>query len=175
MIVEVYASSFAEPWVRFIGSDEDCSLSSFAHERHAFGPRIPAPHEAETIYLLTTGSYSDYRVLCATRDQALATAIAAKLDAHPMEYQSGGVAVEAHYLIRVIDEIRPQPIYEVTVDWEGHETLRRSYFAYPWQPGNVSRTIGWGATGVSDRGYDEALKAARDLAATGKARRAGIA
>jgi hypothetical protein len=43
-VVEVYdLAGVDERYVRFIGSDQDCSLSTFAHERHAFGPRITPP------------------------------------------------------------------------------------------------------------------------------------
>lgn len=126
------------------------------------------------LFVISTGSYSDYRVVCAAPDEPTAVALAARINEHPMRFHDEA-RVERIPMVGRLDELKPVQLFEVSVEWDGTEHDRTTYYAYPWDQGGVSRIGGWGAFGVSDRGYDEALKAARDLASTEKARREGIA
>lgn len=53
----------------------------------------------------------------------------------------------------------------MSIDWHGNEVnekYRSMFYSYPWDEGSETHHGGWGVFGISDRGFDEALKSARD-------------
>jgi len=133
----------------------------------------------EKVYLLTAGEYSDYQVLAVCRTRELAEFLAKRVGKHKREE----VRVEEYPLVKSVDEFIPLTIYFVRIDTEGNEVHRRTYhemFFGEAAPDDIE-SLGWptsadatGAFGCSSRGYDAALKAARDKLAEFKAQKAGL-
>ena len=120
----------------------------------------------KTIYGVTHGEYSSYCVsfLCATK------AIAEAYVARNREYE-----IEEFVLVDNLTEQLEMALYNVQVDREGTEVRRWSTVLYVWQVDAEDHAGGSnGAWGWSVRGYDAALKAARDYLGIHKAKEAGI-
>lgn len=134
----------------------------------------------KAIWAVSSGSYSDYGVICVCPSKAIAEAVAKKINDSGDSYSYETARPEAFPLVSSLDEMFTYSIYCVETDGTGAETRRwtakaRSWDRYTlesaaWNPGGGARS-----RGVSRRGYDEALKAARDELAKHKAKKAGVA
>lgn len=144
-------------------------------------PRVSKPG---TIYLITQGTYSDYRVVAACLDKKTAESVRKKL------IRMGGGPfhsyndVEAIPLVHGPDEVLVCTTYYVRVDEEGQEIERWQWSERSIGPyRDFTRTEDVKPTpvaprqavvGMSTRGYKAALKAARDRLAQLKAEREGV-
>jgi len=146
--------------------------------------RHPAESEGEnmkTIYVVTSGEYSDcsVHVICLTRE--LAETVAAKINAHTNHYDAE-VTVEEKPLAESADDVHTVVYYIVEIDADGRELDRRTFDSWSCYESPIETRVGtplYGpgailARGVSERGYDVALKAARDALATHKAKLADV-
>jgi hypothetical protein len=129
-----------------------------------------------TVWAVAVGEYSDYGVsyVCATKE--IAEELCRRMNAS-REYDKA--KVEEFIFVETLGDPRSSTMFRVEVDSGGTELRRWSYSAddpaggpepedevITWPPGRVQ--VG------SVRGYDVALKAARDKLASLKAREAGI-
>jgi hypothetical protein len=130
----------------------------------------------KTAYLISTGSYSDYHVeyVCATKD--VAEEILERLNRYEGRDE---FRMEERRLLESSDELEAGIIYSVLVDKDGREVRR---FSYAWHgesepQESTYRVKNWHeyeVSATSPRGYDVALKAARDVLAEGKAEAEGL-
>lgn len=146
-----------------------------------------------TVFVVTSGEYSDYGIVAVFSTREKADAAKAEMERYSKAYWDrepdddedtwGGetydhVQVEAY-------EVDPPPrrvkVYRVWVDDDGREILRRGReilrrTTRMWSWEDMSSTaFRDGALGQSRRGYNAALKSARDKLTEWKAREAGIA
>jgi hypothetical protein len=131
------------------------------------------------IYVVSRGSYSDYRVLCAAPDKATAEELCAALNSHTHNcYEQA--TVEELPLVRNVKELGPVTVYIAFIDARSGEIVDanpRTQYAYPWDSGMDTRYLAGTykghdmVRGASTRGYDEAIKAARDHLAEYKAQK----
>ena len=128
------------------------------------------------VYGISAGEYSDYRMLAVCPDWETALALYRRVFQYPMNYMSS-LRIEPVQCVRILEDVQPVAAYEVAVDDVGVEKLewRRLFYEYPWEfSGDDSGWItGWGARARSYRGYDVALKVARDRLAEARALKAG--
>lgn len=139
------------------------------------------------VYIVTDGDYSDYHIVAVFSTQAKADECVATMKRANKECQDaeerGDFSLDYFFCddprVTVFD-LDPGnervSLYCIAVDGEGRETNREVRLRYPWQRDDETRCFGaGGAVGVSPRGYEVALKAARDALYEWKARQAGIA
>ena len=128
------------------------------------------------VYAVSSGRYSDYSVHFVCLNEKLAKECVEALNGKERyaEFQ-----VEEMQVIQNLDELTPVRWYRVEVDLDGLEQRRYHNDQRPWEQWWKDGEGGWApagfAYGVSNRGYEQALKASRDNAAKRKARRAGVA
>lgn len=139
-----------------------------------------------TVYTISEGSYSDYGVKFIFGDETLRDRLLTKLNLiNDNEYFG-----EEFQLIETEDDVVVQHTYYVFVDREGNETSRfgsSSVYSMSQQDlfddaeGHTSdRDLAWAKInnwyvgGTSHRGYDQALKAARDRAGIRRAEEEGV-
>lgn len=122
----------------------------------------------EFAYVLTEGAYSDYHIVAVYLDKGLAEEAAERLGANVEEYP--------------IDSRRPVLFhwYQVEVAQNGQELYRQEWEAWsivpvPTDPEPTFNYSSEQAVGASTRGYDVALKIARDRQTREQAVREGIA
>ena len=136
----------------------------------------PNPTYTTKVYVVSSGEYSDYGVHFVCLDKKLAQACADALNKEPGRYSK--FEVEERQVIRSLDDLTPIRWYRVEIDLDGTERRRYHSDQRPWDQWWKDGEGGWApagfAYGVSNRGYDQALKAARDNAARHKARKAGV-
>ena len=134
-----------------------------------------------TVYAVSQGDYSDYHVhvICETRE--IAERICAKINAESTYAASYAADVEEMTLVESADDIFRIRYYIVFIDMTSGAEVSRRHSTEVW---NYEFDHAFHVTaitpdkcvrGVSDRSYDVALKAARDLLAKHKAANAGIA
>ena len=130
------------------------------------------------IWAITSGEYSSYGIFCVCASREIAETVAARLNGSGrQEYD-----VEEFDLLESDGEVSMAPVYRVHVDDQGRETNRWSYVRYALgrdlvldpEGGEVMNSVYGKAVGVSHRGYEEALKSARDVLTQAKARAAGL-
>ena len=133
------------------------------------------------IFAVSSGSYSDYSVYCICPTQEIAQAVADKLNGKKLDPEKDeGYRVEPFILIDDIEDIVVRQMYHIAIDGNGNETQRSSwrnadFNAYP------SGAHGWGgkfrqgAFCTSPRGFEVALKGARDALAMAKAQQMDVA
>lgn len=139
------------------------------------------------VYIVTDGDYSDYHIVAvfstqAKADECIATMKGAAKGCQDAE-ESGDFSLgylfcdDPRVTVFDLDPGNERVTqYCVMVDGEGRETNREVRMRYPWQLDDETRSFGaTGAIGVSPRGYDVALKGARDALYEWKARQTGIA
>lgn len=124
------------------------------------------------VYIVTKGSYSDYRILAAFADKKAAKAFAAKATEEYSEAQ-----VETYDLRSGMPE--KAICYTVEVDDDGKVLRQWSHEQRDFEREKETAHFykhhrGGRSWATSDRGYDEALKAARDNMAAHKAKKAGL-
>ncbi len=131
------------------------------------------------VWVLTAGEYSDYRLVCVTGSEGVAKEIAKRV--------SGANDPICETVIEDMSEIQAKTVYIVGVDKDGREVERRMEVRYPWdynydyegesvagypigsdRPGYVA------VRSLTTRGFDAALKAARDRLAELKARKSDL-
>lgn len=118
----------------------------------------------DKVYIVTDGSYSDYHIVAVFADEKLANEFA----------NAGGGGVEVYDVKTGMPEKVTH--YSVEIDAEGNETRRWAYSEWDFEK-EPERAWKMGAPGyraVSYRGYDVALKAARDKLAAHRAKKAGL-
>jgi hypothetical protein len=122
------------------------------------------------VYVVTQGEYSDYSIEAVTLDRKVAKAIVERIS-------GAKTRVETYDLYDKDSSLAPITYYRVYVDKDGNETRRWITTHHPWddmvQETWGNRQVGFGA--ASARGFDVALKAARDKAYKEQAKRAGVA
>lgn len=124
------------------------------------------------VYVVTKGSYSDYRIVAVSLDKKVAKKIAQAVSGDEADVETFDAYEEGMSLA-------PVTYYCVETDDQGVEERRWQFDRHPWDTMWVS-TITWSmarnvrSRGVSDRGFDEALKAARDSLTQYQAKKAGI-
>lgn|SRR3990167_2357557 len=125
---------------------------------------------------VSSGSYSDYRVDCMCPSKELAEAVAEKM--------GPDYSAEEFPFITSLDDVFSRVHYKVVVDGEGREVVKErwSYVEAGFTP--LAEYVNQAmphyyhkgqVTGLSVRGWDQALKAARDKLGQLKAEREGIA
>lgn len=131
--------------------------------------------EVGAVYVVESGSYSDYRVHFACPDKKTAEAMSAALNKSG-GYDSYEVAELAVY--SAVEQITPRTLFVVEVDINGNELKRWNSSFRPWD--GHGYLVGWipaykHVRGISERSYEAALKSARDHLAKRKAKKAGVA
>lgn len=136
----------------------------------------PNQTKKKSVWAVSSGSYSDYGVsyICATEE--LANALCDRINALRKYDES---FVEEFAFVERLGDARISTIFRVQVDRNGTETRRWSYVdtdaAGGPEPDDEVNELGAGNVMASSvRGYDVALKAARDKLASLKAREAGV-
>lgn len=133
--------------------------------------------KTRTVWAVSSGSYSDYGVsyICATEE--LAKTLCLRINGT----RRGGydeAFVEEFTFVEELGDARTSTVYRVQVDSTGVETRRWTYqdvdAAGGPEPEDEVYDIAHGVMANSVRGYDVALKAARDKLASLKAREAGV-
>lgn len=127
------------------------------------------------------GEYSDYRVdaICSTAE--VASALADRLNAHGKDAHPYPYRAEEFEFVSDVTTTWYGRLYHVTVNDEGTESTRWSEACHefngvaPEDSADAWRARSVGAGACSTRGFDVALKAARDALARLKAETAGIA
>ena len=126
------------------------------------------------VYVVSSGSYSDYTVHFACPDKKTAEAMVKHLNGRG---KWGDYEVRELPLYDSLGALAPGKSFVVEVDIDGIETRRLENSYDPWE--GEYYMAGWVpagyARGVSDRSYDVALKSARDHAAKHRAKKAGVA
>lgn len=132
-----------------------------------------------SVWLISSGEYSDYGVSAVCATQEIAEAVCARLNAtarRPNYYD-----VEEREFITAADQVWTGRTYCVRVDATGAEVQRWDYETTAWDgamppdeatPSTFPRNTA--VEGRSGRNYDVALKAARDLLARQRAEAAGL-
>lgn len=121
----------------------------------------------QEVYIVTSGEYSDYRIEAVFTDKALAERHAERL--------SGSVETCALLTRKPVK----RRVYSVAVNEAGEEVNRYEQLEWSYEArfGANVRTLRSRIVSViarSPRGYDVALKVARDALAKAKAERAGL-
>lgn len=118
----------------------------------------------DKVCVVTEGSYSDYHILAVFAEKKLADQFA----------EAAGGSVEVYNIRTGMPE--RATCYSVMIDAEGNETSRWSHFDWDFEkePERAWKTGVPGFMAASYRGYDVALKAARDALAQWRARKAGL-
>src|SRR5690606_20318888 len=130
--------------------------------------------EQRKVFVVTAGWYSDYRILGIFAEESVAQRVA---DEFNQRRPADDAQVEVYPLL---DDVPPPvTMYRVWVDTDGNEVRRDikvvMFGDYDYEEGErSSRTASKGAFGQSPRGFDVALKIARDRLYQEKARRAGL-
>jgi hypothetical protein len=121
-----------------------------------------------TVWIVTQGEYSDYHIVGVFSTKEAAEALCARINAKEdydkaqvEEYDVDNIAYGLKYIVRVTDT--GEEIERYTVEGVNDTLLERADKA--WKGGIL---------GMSTRGYDAALKAARDGLAQLKAEGAGL-
>lgn len=134
---------------------------------------------AKKVIVVSAGTYSDYHVVCACPSQKIAEGVAAKI--REIDHRRDDVRVETLPLIASADDAYTYTMYCVETALDGTERRRWIYNQHTWDPDYLPSAVygnaqnGFTARGVSQRGYDVALKIARDKAAEHTTRSAGLA
>ena len=131
------------------------------------------------VYAVSSGSYSDYSVYCICPTQEMAQAVADKANGRHFEPDEYGYQVETFTLVEDLEDIVIRQLYHVAVDENGTETARSSWRDVSnFDPPAVG-AHGWslgprGAFCTSPRGFEVALKGARDALAMAKAEQTDV-
>lgn len=125
----------------------------------------------KSVFLVVKGDYSEYSVMCVCPTREVAEAVAEKFNAGKEEWQSEAGVEEVNFLENPNEALR-RTWYCVQIDEEGNERGRSMYNDWNFNPKFSERAMPHYAE--STRGYDVALKAARDKLAEAKAKREGL-
>src|SRR5262245_2832718 len=117
----------------------------------------------KTIYMIVTGSYSDYHVVGTSTDHALAEQLCEKLNVIHGDNSFRAYDVEARPLFESTDDMAFSVQYRVDIDFTGAEEHRWSNITNLWEEEEPSDTehdaVNVQAsriTALSRRGYDVA-------------------
>ena len=130
------------------------------------------------VYAVSTGSYSDYSVLCVCPTPKIAAAVAAKIKATRETHDDP--RVEEFPFFDSPDAVYTFPVFCVETNLEGAEVRRWTYTGKSWDADQISSAVWtspWGESrsrGVSPRGFEVALEVAHDKIAEHKASAAGL-
>jgi hypothetical protein len=126
------------------------------------------------VYLVASGEYSDYSIEAVSLDRKVAKAIVDRINA--AEHYGSDARIETRELYDKASSLELITYYRVEVSPDGTEQRRWITTHHPWD-GYIQET--WGnatySAAASPRGFDVALKAARDRAYKLQAKKAGIA
>lgn len=131
----------------------------------------------KTVYAIARGQYSDYEIgaICLTRE--VAETILARVNVGIIEHRQWWID-EYPLLESGDDSVTAGDVYAVTIRQETGEVVRRDHLkarTFDFGPDYlIQEPDGKNIYATSRRGYDVAIKAARDLAARFKAEDAGI-
>jgi hypothetical protein len=134
------------------------------------------------VYLVSSGAYSDYSVYAAALTPELAQKIADRANGKHFEpgEEGYGYRVEPFPLVDDIEDVIVRTMYHIAIDGNGAETQRTEWIDAEFTVA-PSGAHGWGgkfrqgAFCTSPRGFEVALKGARDALAMAKAEQTDIA
>lgn len=129
----------------------------------------------KTLYAVTSGDYSDYRVHLMTESHELALQCVEKLTRTDKYSYANTYDIQEMPLVESLNDMKRRTEYWVTIDDNGNEKHSGVELKYLWEIEETRPDDGYRLHAKSTRSAAAALKAARDRLARYKAEQAGIA